>query len=159
MGDQENKGRVSEYWKTFVSSLPDDEEDLPHEYQAWGFGYTPQTADKLGKLVLNGIKTATSSLAWAYEREAELYPMVGGYCVILDGSGHPICIIQTTEVNVVPFNEVDKDHAYQEGEGDRSLAFWRKVHWKFFTAECESLGIAPNDEMPVVCEKFKLVFP
>ncbi len=158
MADQEDKGLVAEYWQSYLHSLPGDVGDLSDEYQAWSFGNTPQMADELAKLVLDGIKTATASLAWSYEQEAEPYPVVSGYSVILDGKGCPIGIIQTTELAVVPFNEVDDDHAYQEGEGDRSLAFWRAVHWKFFAAECESLGKAPAKEMPIVCEKFKLVY-
>lgn len=158
MGDQVNKELVAEFWESYLRSLAVDAQDLPHEYQAWSFGYKSQTADTLGKLVLSGIKTATASLAWAYEREDEPYPVVGGYSVILDGEGRPLCIIQTTEVSVVPFNQVGEDHAYQEGEGDRSLGFWREVHWRFFADECESLGLAPDEEMPVVCEKFELVF-
>ena len=158
MANQENRQLIEEYWESFVDSLSGDVEDIPHEYQAWGFGNTPEMAEKLGKLVVEGIKTATASLAWSYEPEAEPYPKVGDYSVVLDSEGRPICIIQTTEVDVVPFIEVDPDHAYQEGEGDRSLAFWREVHWRFFAAECEILGKEPDQKMPVVCEKFELVF-
>ena len=122
MADQEDKGLVAEYWQSYLHSLPGDVGDLSDEYQAWSFGNTPQMADELAKLLLDGIKTATASLAWSYEQEAEPYPVVSGYSVILDGKGCPIGIIQTTELAVVPFNEVDNDHAYQEGEGDRSLA-------------------------------------
>ena len=33
--------------------------------------------------------------------------------------------------------EVSEEHAYKEGEGDRSLAYWRAVHEEFFTKEFE----------------------
>ncbi len=43
---------------------------------------------------------------------------------ILD-SKNAICIIETTKVEVIPFKEVSKDHAYKEGEGDRGLTYWQ----------------------------------
>jgi uncharacterized protein YhfF len=158
MASQENKRLIEEYWESFVQSLPSAGVDRPREFQAWGFGNSPEMADELGKLVTEGTKTATASLAWSYEVGPEPYPLVGGHCVILDGEGRPMCIIQTTDLSVVPFNKVDAEHAYQEGEGDRSLSYWREVHWRFFSAECEGLGREPDEEMPVVCEKFRLAF-
>jgi uncharacterized protein YhfF len=76
----------------------------------------------------------------------------------LDGRGQPICIIQTTELEVKAFNEVGEEHAYLEGEGDRSLKSWREVHWKFFSEECSNIGRVPDLKMPVFCERFSLVF-
>ena len=115
-------------------------------------------ADKLGELVREGIKTATSSLAWLYENGVEPYPEVGEYSIILDSLGQPICIVQTTELSVCAFNEVGEDHAYLEGEGDRSLRHWREVHWEFFSAECRELDREPVEQMPVLCESFRLVY-
>jgi uncharacterized protein YhfF len=60
---------------------------------------------------------------------------------------------------VVPFREVTATHAYAEGEGDRSLAYWRQAHWEFFSRTCAALGRAPDETMPVVCEEFRVVFP
>ena len=45
-----------------------------------------------------------------------------------------------------------------EGEGDRSLANWRAGHWNFFTGECEALGQQPREAMPVVCERFRVIY-
>ncbi|TFH31677.1 MAG: ASCH domain-containing protein, partial [Anaerolineales bacterium] len=56
-------------------------------------------------------------------------------------------------------DEVDEEQAYLEGEGDRSLAYWRDVHWNFFSRECAQIGREPSEHMPVLCERFKLVFP
>lgn len=158
METEDEDQTVAEYWNSFVASLAHKREEIPARYQAWSFGYSAETADKLSKLVVEGVKTATASLAWAYELESEPFPEAGDYSVVLDSASRPVCIIQTTEVEVVPFNKVAAEHAYQEGEGDRSLAFWRKVHWEFFAGECEVLGRKPSKDMPVVCEKFKLVF-
>lgn len=149
---------IKAYWQAFLASLPEGVQP-PETYQAWGFGDSPEMADALGSLVIAGIKTATASLVWAYEAEDEPFPEIGDYSIILDGQGRPLCIIQITRVYVSPFNEVDDEQAYLEGEGDRSLAYWQEVHWTFFGRECMQIGREPSREMPVLCERFELVYP
>jgi len=149
---------VEEYWQSFLRTISQEGEELPDKYQAWGFGNTPEMADELGDLVRRGIKTATAALVWSFEEDLEPYPEVGEYSVILDGQGHPMCIIQSTELVEVPFDEVDEEQAYLDGEGDRSLAYWREVHWKFFSEECRKIDKEPDEQMLVMCEKFRLVF-
>lgn len=129
------------------------------EYSSWGFGNSPRMADELGALVLAGTKTATSSLYWAYEIDQEHIPAVGEFSVITDGQNQPICIIQTTAVHILPFDEVKPEFAYLEGEGERTLEYWRKVHWNFFSEECARIGKEPSLSMPVVCERFRRVYP
>jgi hypothetical protein len=43
-----------------------------------------------------------------------------------------VLVIETIEVFVVPFNEVSEQFAFEQGEGDRSLAYWRKAHENYF---------------------------
>ena len=77
-------------------------------------------------------------------------------------SKEPVCIIETTEVRVVPFCEVDARFAYDYGEGDRSLAWWRAHLWAYYVDECASLGRQAGrqaeGDMPLVCERFRVVF-
>jgi uncharacterized protein YhfF len=141
-----------------VQSLPKGSGNPPDEYQVWSFGNNPEMADELGELVRKGIKTATASLVWWYEKSIEPYPEVGDYSIILDSLSRPMCIIQTTELSVHAFIDVGEDHAFLEGEGDRSLRFWREVHWDFFSEESKKLGREPHEKMPVLCERFKIVY-
>ena len=131
--------------------------DAPENYDVWAFGDSKDMADELAGLVLEGVKTATASLYLLYEREKEALPYAGLHNIILNGAGKAVGIIETTEVNVVPFNEVTAEFAYLEGEGDRSLAYWRDVHEAFFKRELEEIGIVFNWTMHVVCEKFRLI--
>jgi uncharacterized protein YhfF len=149
---------IQDYWQSFLNSFPKGKGPLPDEYQAWSFGNSPGMADSLGDLVIQGFKTATASLVWWYEAANEPFPEVGEYSIILNSQGQPLCIIQTTELSVQAFNEVDDDHAYLEGEGDRSLRYWREAHWDFFSEECAGLGKDPHEKMPVLCERFKIVY-
>jgi uncharacterized protein YhfF len=158
MVDEKQNQVVFKYWQCFLLTRRKEDGKLPHNYEAWRFGNSPEMADRLGKLVYEGIKTATASLIWWYEEGIEPYPQVGDYSIILDGLDQPICIIQTTELDIYPFSEVPEDHAYLEGEGDRSLRYWREVHWGFFSEECVELGKDPHENMQVLCERFNLVY-
>ena len=129
---------------------------LKGEYEAWAFG---DDADALAALVLQGKKTATSSAYALYAAEGEPLPQAGAYSVVLDGQENAVCIIQTMRVYVVPFDQVNAEHARREGEGDLSLAYWRKVHQAFFSSEMAAIGQAFDPSMPVVCEEFVKVYP
>lgn len=148
---------VDEFWQEYLDSLA---EDAPHpdDYQAWGFGDTPEMADELGRLVVEGIKTGTASLAWEYAHDGEEFPRVGDCSVVLDGAGEPLCIIETTRVYVEAFKDVDAEQAHAEGEGDRSLEYWREAHWDYFSRRCEVIGRAADECMPVMCERFRVVW-
>jgi len=116
-------------------------------------------ADALAQLVLSGIKTATTSAYDLYEANEPL-PAVGGYDVILDQHNVPICVTITDQVTISPYLDVDETHAYLEGEGDRTYAYWRRVHDNFFTSEyrAENLTFDPHTAR-VVLERFHVVYP
>lgn len=125
---------------------------------AWSFGGTPEQSDELLELVLEGVKTATAGALWDYEAEDEPLPTVGSMSILLDGSGHPRALIATTQVDVVPFQEVSAEFARMEGEGDGSLDYWREEHERFFT-DFAAHDKGFSEDMPVVLEQFELVWP
>lgn len=143
--------KEKELWEAFITN--NNMEDC--EYEAWSFG---GESDLLAHLAATGKKTATASAYPLYELENETLPTVGTYSVILDSNDNAICIIQTEKVTVVPFDEVTAEHACKEGEGDKSLAFWRKVHEKFFTECLNEAGLKFTPKMKVVCEEFSVVY-
>lgn len=155
----QEKQKINAFWKSYLGTLPYEQqsgnESIP---DAWAFGSTPEMADGLGKLVIAGKKTATCSLLWAYEFENEPLPQVGEFSILLDSSGNPYCLIKTTEIEIKPFNKVDAKFAYEEGEGDRSLAYWREEHWRAFAMECELIAKFPSKSMPLVCERFEVLY-
>ena len=128
------------------------------EYVAWAFGNSKEMADVLANLVLDGTKTATASNYALYELEKEELPYAGLLNIILDGDGKAVAIAETISVEVVPFDEVPEEHAYLEGEGDRTLRYWRDVHKTFFKKELENINREFNYKIPVVCERFKLLY-
>ena len=124
---------------------------------AWAFGATPEQADDLLALVIDGTKTATASALWDYEAEGEELPTVGTLGIVLDGAGRPRALVVTSGVRTVPFAEVDEEHAHAEGEGDRSLASWREVHEDFFTKHA-SHDRGFSADMPVVLEQIEVLY-
>lgn len=133
--------------------------DINTPYEAWGFG-DDEEGDALLQLVLDGKKYGTASLYDAYEAEDELdeLPKPGDYSVLLNSKDEAVCVIKTYDVYIRKFNEVPPFHAYSEGEGDRSLEYWREVHKEFFEEEASEDGIEFTEESRVVCEKFSLEY-
>ena len=124
-------------------------------YEAWAFGSVP---DKLAHLVVEGKKRATSSALPVYETEGEDVPKAGDISIILYSDDSAACIIKTTAVTILPYDEVTEKMAALEGEGDLSLEYWREVHLEFFTDEMESAGLSFNEKMPVVFEEFEVIY-
>lgn len=123
---------------------------------AWAFG---TLADQLADLVLRGEKTATASAYELYKIENEPLPQVGTFDVVLDSQDQAVCIIEITKVTVVPFKQVSAEHAFKEGEGDKSLNYWRQVHEEFFTEWMAEAGLSFSEETGVVLEEFRKVYP
>jgi uncharacterized protein YhfF len=145
-------------WTAYTATLPAAERANLGEPGVWGFGDSPELADELGALVKQGIKTATAELVWTVEFEGNAIPVVGEYNIILDGAGDPLCIIQTTAVAIRSYENVPPEFAYDEGEGDRSLEYWRQAHWSYFSRRCADIGRKPSMTMPVICENFRVVY-
>jgi uncharacterized protein YhfF len=147
-----------ELWSAFLAARPDvvGPEDT---FSAWHFCDNQADADELAGLVLEGRKRATTGALWSYEAEEEPLPQVGDFSVVTDWAGAAWCVIRTTAVDVVAFDQVGEEFAAAEGEGDGSLAYWRDAHWAAFSREFEAGGRSPSHDMPVVCERFEVVFP
>ena len=118
------------------------------DLETFSFGDGPDLANRLLELVLAGTKRAT---CWA-ESQGLLSAEVGKLMVVLDGQGAPKAVLKTIELTKRRFDEVDEAFAYDEGEGDLSLIFWRTAHTQYFRRlEC----FAPD--MMLWCERFEFV--
>ena len=146
-----------ELWDKFCSEKNIDKST---EYEAWSFDDNAKSADELAELVARGIKFGTSSLYDAYVLEDALdeIPKPGDYSVIINSKNEAVCVIRDYDVYIRPFREVPPFHAYSEGEGDRSLEYWRNVHRDFFDLEARVDRTTFTDESKVVCEKFTVEY-
>ena len=152
------KETIENYWEQFLAGLPPDAPYRAKTYVAEGWGDGPTLADELGTLILQGIKTATCSALWEWEAEGNPIPQPGLITVVLNGRGEPLCIVETVEVSIRKYNEVDADFAREEGEGDLSLNYWSAAHRIFFSRVLPKFGKEFSEEMPLVCERFKVIY-
>jgi uncharacterized protein YhfF len=150
--------RLEAYWSGYLETLPAGSPMRDEQYVAEGWGDSPRLADELGTLIVTGAKTATCSALWEYEAEGSALPEAGSKTIVLDGQDDPLCIVETTEVVVRPYDEVDAKFAYEEGEGPRSLEYWRDAHWRFFSRTLPTIGKEPSVDMPLVCERFRVIY-
>ena len=139
------------FWAEFAAAA-----GVAAPYEVGAFAETrPELATELALLVRDGPKRATTGVWAEYEAEGEPLPQPGAYWVVLDGERSPVCIVRTTRVELRRFGEVDEQFAWDEGEGDRSLAYWREAHIGYLA----SVGITIDDDTLVVLEWFELVWP
>ena len=123
---------------------------VPEKYRrlrSFAFGDGPALADELLDLVLRGLKTATCST----EDEPNT-STPGERWIVVDGRGNPRCVIESIEVTYRRYNDVDAAFAYEEGEGDRSLDYWRQAHRSYFSRQGRF-----SEDMMLMCERFRLV--
>jgi uncharacterized protein YhfF len=115
--------------------------------ETFSFGDTPELAEKLARLVVEGKKTAT---CWAASEGPKT--QVGQRWVMLDGAGRPRAVTETVELVQRRFDEVEESLAFEEGEGDRTLAFWRAAYRSYFGRRGQF-----SDNMLLWCERFRVV--
>lgn len=144
--------KPQEMWNAYKQINP----SIGDEIDAWAFGVE---ADLLADLVLKGEKTATASVYDLYAVDNDPLPQEGTFDVILDSQDQAVCIVEVTKVSVQPFHQVSADHAYKEGEGDKSLAYWRQVHEEVFTEWMSEAGLTFTPDSKVVLEEFRKVYP
>ena len=115
------------------------------DLESFSFGDSPAAADELLELVLIGRKTAT---CWAAS-EGLKGVEVGKRWIVKDGQGRPRAIVETVELTRRRFDEA---LAYDGGEGDRSLKYWRQLYTDYLTRQG-----AFSKNMELYCERFRLV--
>lgn len=146
---------VNEFWQEFL--LQNNKDSNTQYIECFHFELTERLANELLELVLLGKKCATASSRLAFEKENSRMPQPGDYSIVTDWNGIPHCVIETTAVTVLPFNEMTYDICSREGEDD-TLKSWQDGHRRFFTEDGKQLGYQFSEDMPVVFEDFKVVF-
>jgi uncharacterized protein YhfF len=146
-----------EFWRRFVAQA-----DIPDAAQRFfnvlRIGDSKASADEAAELILSGAKTATTSLKLDYDVNSETLPEEGMLSIVEDGSGRPVAVIETTEVMVERFCEIDDAFARSYGEWGGSLKSWRRQCRANYAPRCRSLGQPFSEDTELVLERFRLVF-
>lgn len=147
--------QIRQFWSTYATAAGISRAP----FTVFGFGDSAELADALVALVIAGTKRATASLPRDYAGLGQPLPRPGGFSIVVDGSKTPRCIIRTLQVEIKPMRDVDASFAWDEGEGDRSLAWWMSAHTRYFTRQGVREGFSVDDGTEVVLERFEVVWP
>lgn len=99
------------------------------------FEFPGPPRDRLVAAVLDGTKTATTSLLVDGEHENEALPVVGEEQTVIDSVCESVTIIETTGCDVIELGAVDHKVALAEGEAYTTAAGWRAEHERFWREE------------------------
>ena len=143
-------------WNGYRASIGGRSQSSELPLRAWHFCDNEREADELARLVLAGRKRATSPCLW--ELGNDRLPTQDDLDIVTYWSGEACCVIQTTDVRIKAFGDVSSNFAALEGEGDGSLEYWRRVHWAYYERVLKPLGKAPAYDIPVVCQRFEVVY-
>jgi uncharacterized protein YhfF len=146
-------------WDKYLRSINENPETTTKKYLLVDhFTDNKESADKLYDLALSGIKRATTGSLWICRHYKEPIMKAGDLSIVTNYDESKMCIIKTTKVTIKPFNEVNSEDAEIEGEGDKSLDYWRKVHKEYFEKECKEIGRIFSVDMPVIFEEFEIEY-
>jgi uncharacterized protein YhfF len=154
-----DEASVAALWRAYLARIGETPETTRKTYTAWAFGDHADLADELCELVLAGTKRATAGSLKEYEADGEPIPRAGDLSVVTDGAGTARCVIRTTRVDHVRFEDVDEEFARTEGEGDKTLAWWRAAHAAYYERRFRGLGLEPDPNPLVAAERFEVVHP
>jgi uncharacterized protein YhfF len=119
--------------------------------ETFTFGDSAALSDRLLMLVRNGKKRATCGALRDFLTSGDALPIVGRRDIALTWDGAPAFLIETTEVTIRLFRDVDAAFALAEGEDD-TLEGWQDGHRRYFQ---RNGGWSPD--MDLVCERFELI--
>lgn len=147
---------VKKLWNDYVNSRS---EILNHKVpKTTYFGDNQHDANELAKLTKKDIKKATSHSLLGLQYNKQVLPKIGDLKIVTNWEGEAQCIVKTTKVKLKPYFTIDASYAQKEGEGDKSLDYWKRVHWEYYTRELAAFERLPRESMIIVCEEFEKVF-
>lgn len=149
--------KTDKYWKLFQAEHPEFlDTNIPPSYF---FCDNQKDTDECAELVVRRIKQATSPSVWWFTKNKEEFPKAGDLAIITNWEGEPKAIIRITKVALVKLKDITPEYANREGEGNRSLAYWKQVHLEYYSREMKQYDESPHEEMEIVCEYFETLYP
>jgi len=151
-----NYSTVEALWKEFSSKNSEIKTtDIPLSFY---FCDNEKDANECAELVIKGIKQATATSLWWFKKNNKPLPKVGNQYIVTDWNGDSKAIIETSKIELTSFNEITPEFAKTEGEGDKSLKYWKEVHQAYYTREMKLYNEKFDENMIIVCEYFKTIY-
>ena len=149
---------VIERTLAWLTALPEHLREgfsLPAADAVGEYGEPGPLRDQLVRALISGQKTATSSLHRHYLDAGEALPTLGQRELVVDSAGRPVCLLETSRVDVVRAQDVTDDFIRAEGEGFATWDEWWSAHRSFWSEGDEGIPVTPEDL--VVCQWLSLV--
>lgn len=154
--ETENFDSAESLWDEFLKENPTNK--VKKEPISFYFCDNEKDANECAELVVKGIKRATATSLWWYEKNNEILPNVGDLHIVTDWNGNARAVIEIIKISQIPYNEITAEFAEIEGEGDKSLEYWKRVHKSYYTREMEPYGEKFNENMTIIFEQFKVIY-
>ncbi len=92
------------------------------------------------------------------ERIMRRFPKLESQYVVTNWNGYAKALIETIKIEQIVYNHITPEFAVVEGEGDKSLEYWKRVHEVYYKREMEPHGYKFDENMILVCEYFKTIY-
>lgn len=148
---------TSKFWWNFLSSREAQEFVDPRLYEDFSIGEGKEDSDAGAKLILDGLKIATSAHPSEYGDDPGP-PFPGALSVLLDGSGKPVAVLETLEVNLRKLSELDGEFARDYGEWDRTLETLQSELAAYYRPLVQNTDNGDGGDLELLCERFRVVF-
>ena len=146
---------VAAMWQRFRALNPEAPEEAPLAYH---FCDNQADAETCANLVVKGQKQATAASLAELDLAGYQVAQPGEYAVVTDFDGVARAVIRTTTVEIRRLGEVDAQFAWDEGEGDRSLEWWREAHLAYYRRVLADSPVPVDDDLMIACERFETLF-
>ena len=146
-------------WNKYLASIDEDPRTTKLRYAFVDhFCHEKEPSDRLYRMAVDGIKRATTGSVDVCRLRGEPLLKPGDLSILTNFDETECCVIRTVRSTIKKFSEVTEEDAFIEGEGDRSLAYWRQAHLGFFRDEFAELGLEFSEERHVVFEEFRVEY-
>ena len=149
-GYEKQEKRIKKYFEKYVN------DDNPVLYDYFSFEGDKKTSDYYLSLILEEKKKVMITPLYAYTEEENDMPILNSYSVIMDWEGYPRCIIKTTKVSIIPFNNITKEIVDLEGE-NTTLEEWKASNEKYYKEDAIEYGYSFSSDMELCVEEFVII--
>jgi len=146
-------------WNRYLGSMNEDPLKTKLKYELVDhFCSEKEPADRLYKLAEAGIKRATTGSIEICKHYNEPLLKPGDLSILTNFDQSECCVIRTVKSTIKKFSEINEEDASIEGEGDKSLEYWRNAHLEYFSEEYKRVGLLFSESILVVFEEFEVVY-
>ena len=145
---------IDDFWNEAVDYMP----TLLGDHQVRSIGIDEETTGLIINFIKTREKVGTFSLPWIMTAENLPMSYKGLPIILLSYDGKPELVVQLTKVFETSFGNIDSKVTGIDGPPVRDPDVWIPLHRNYWNGILKDYGRSCTDDMPVLVEKFKLVF-